>query len=84
MVLTGGRPENRAAQIAYEVHSATTAKCEHFVPMERAMRRSGMDARLLPESDFGSVIAVKCRNYPVFVAGVSLLRGAISSGALAV
>ena len=65
VVLTGGRPENRAAQIAYELNSAATATCEHLVPMERAMRGSGMDARLLPESDFESVIAVKCRIYPV-------------------
>ena len=43
---------DRAAHIAYEVNLATTATCEHLVPMERAMRRSGMDARLLPLPEF--------------------------------
>ncbi len=60
-VLPVGRPDNRAEQIAYEVNSSVTATCEHLVAMERSMRRAGMDARLLPEAEWGPVIAVACR-----------------------
>ena len=55
------RPDDSAERISYEVNSSKTATCEHLVPMERAMRRSGMDVRLLPKSEFGSVISAACR-----------------------
>ena len=39
--------------------------CEHLAVVEGAMREAGLEVRTLPESEWGPVIAVRCRVSPL-------------------
>jgi len=60
-VFPAARRDEWAKQVGYEVNLGVTATCEHLVAVERSMRRAGLEARLLPESEWGPVIKVVCR-----------------------